>query len=322
MLAVVFLAVLALGAVGAALQVRHKVVASRLGRRLAAHRSVPGPRVARWWDRATERLAPIAATLEGALAHLLRRTPRLAAMSATIDEARVRVASSEVLATGVVVSVASATGLLALGAPAVAAVGVAAIVGVIPPGVAVGIAARRRSAFATALPDVLLLLAGTLRAGVPLVAALDAVAVEAGGPVAPEMRRVAGETALGRPLPEALVAVGRRMRSDEVAWVGMAVEIHQEAGGNLAEVLDTVARTIVERQRLRREVAALTAEGRISAVVLGVLPVGLAGVIAVVNPGYLSSLLRTPTGTVLVVGAAIGMAVGFVWMRRIVDVVV
>lgn len=312
--------VLAAGGAALALWVRHEVVVARLGRRLAAHRSVPAPRGVTWWERATKRLTPLAATLEEGVAHLMRRTPRLASLGAAIDEAQVRAAPAEVVATGVVVGAAAAAGLLALSAPPLVAGGVAVLAAGTPPGVTVAVAARRRAAFATALPDVLLLLAGTLRAGVPLTAALDAVAGEAGGPVAPELRRVAGETALGRPLPEALAAVGRRMRSDEVAWVGMAVEIHQEAGGNLAEVLDTVARTIVERQRLRREVAALTAEGRISAVVLGVLPVGLAGVIAVVNPGYLSSLLRSPTGTFLVVGSGVGMVIGFVWMRRIVEV--
>lgn len=229
-------------------------------------------------------------------------------------------APTELLAVGLVAGGAVALGALALGAPVVLAAVLTPLAACAPAGVVALLAARRRAAFAAELPDVLLLLAGTLRAGVPLTAALEAAAREAGGPVAPELRRVAGETALGRPLPEALAAVGRRMRSDEVAWVGMAVEIHQEAGGNLAEVLDTVARTVVERQRLRREVAALTAEGRISAVVLGVLPVGLAGVIAVVNPGYLASLLQTSVGTMLVVGAGLSMAVGFVWMRRIVNV--
>lgn len=246
--------------------------------------------------------------------------PQLATLTAAVDQARVGVAATEVLAVGVIIGAVAVVATVALGAPSwvVLALGVAGAGA--PAGVVTVLAARRRAAFAAELPDVLHLLAGTLRAGVPLTAALEAVAVEAGGPVAPELQRVAGETALGRPLPEALLAVGHRMRSDEVIWVGMAVEIHQQAGGNLAEVLDTVAQTVAEGQRLRREVAALTAEGRLSAIVLGVLPIGLAAVITVVNPGYLSTLLRAPLGLPLVVGAAGAMLVGFVWMRRIVDV--
>jgi len=305
---------------GSAIALRHRMGVVRLGRRLAAHRSTPEPRGAPWWERATERLAPVATAIEGAAARILQRAPRLASLGTSAEEARVGVGPTEIVASGMVVGGAVAAGTLALGVPPAAAAAFG-LLGTAVPSVAVTVvAARRRAAFAAALPDVLLLLAGTLRAGVPLTGALEAVATEAGGPVAPELRRVAGETALGRPLPEALAAVGRRMRSDEVAWVGMAVEIHQEAGGNLAEVLDTVARTIQQRQRLRREVAALTAEGRISAVVLGVLPVGLAAVIAVVNPGYLSPLVRTSTGTTLLVAAGVGMVVGFVWMRRIVEV--
>lgn len=311
---------LVLVAAGAVAWLRHRVMAARLWRRLAAHRSVPGPRPVPWWEAASGRLTPLASRLEASVSALLHYLPRLAALGPAAEQARVGAAPSELVAMGMVVGVAVAVSVLALGGPPLLAAVVAPAVACGPVGAITLLAARRRSTFAAELPDVLLLLAGTLRAGVPLTAALDAVATDAGGPVAPELRRVAGETALGRPLPEALAAVGRRMRSDEVAWVGMAVEIHQEAGGNLAEVLDTVARTVVERQRLRREVAALTAEGRISAVVLGVLPVGLAGVIAVVNPGYLASLLQTGLGTSLVVGAGIAMVVGFVWMRRIVNV--
>lgn len=311
---------LALVGAGLVPWLRHRVQTARLWRRLAAHRSVPGPGRLPWWEEASGRLRPVASRLEAVASALLPHLPRLAALGPAAEQARVAAAPTELLAVGLVAGGAVALGALALGAPVVLAAVLTPLAACAPAGVVALLAARRRAAFAAELPDVLLLLAGTLRAGVPLTAALEAAAREAGGPVAPELRRVAGETALGRPLPEALAAVGRRMRSDEVAWVGMAVEIHQEAGGNLAEVLDTVARTVVERQRLRREVAALTAEGRISAVVLGVLPVGLAGVIAVVNPGYLASLLQTSVGTMLVVGAGLSMAVGFVWMRRIVNV--
>ncbi len=307
---------------GAALVVwyRHRAVTSQLRRRLAAHRSQPAPRRPAWWERATVSLGPVAGWVEARVSAVVTGRPQLAGLATALDQARVASTPTEVLAAGLVAGVASALGALTLGAPAPVSVLIAVVVTGAPSGVVAVLAARRRAAFAAELPDVLALLAGTLRAGVPLTAALEAVAGEAGGPVAPELQRVAGETALGRPLPEALVAMGRRMRSDEVAWVGMAVEIHQQAGGNLAEVLDTVARTVADGQRLRREVAALTAEGRLSAIVLGVLPVGLAAVITVVNPGYLATLVQAPMGTTLLVGAGAGMVVGFVWMRRIVDV--
>lgn len=314
------LVVVVLAVAAAGLWARQWVVADRLRRRLAAHRPSPPSADPPWWERASRRLAPLATRVEGIAGSLVARSSGLAALDDVVDQASLAATSTEVVAVAGVVGAAAAIGATALGAPMPVVVALAVAGAVAPPAVVAVMAARRRAAFAAELPDVLALLAGTLRAGVSLTAALEAAAGEAGGPVAPELRRVAGETALGRPLPDALAAVGRRMRSDEVGWVGMAVEIHQQAGGNLAEVLDTVARTVAERQQLRREVAALTAEGRISAVVLGVLPVGLAGVIAVVNPGYLATLVETRIGTTLVVGAAVGMLAGFVWMRRIVDV--
>jgi tight adherence protein B len=140
------------------------------------------------------------------------------------------------------------------------------------------------------------------------------------GPVAQEFRRLGVEVGLGRPLPAALRAVGQRMDSDEMEWVAVAVEIHQQAGGNLAQILDTVAATSTDRQRLQREVATLTAEGRISAVVLGILPPALAVVISVLNPGYLGSLVAEPLGMIMVVASVVGMVVGFVWMHRIVGI--
>jgi tight adherence protein B len=164
------------------------------------------------------------------------------------------------------------------------------------------------------------LLAGTLRAGFPLSQAVASASAELDGPMGEEMRRVARESSLGRPLPDALVSLGDRMGSEDIAWVGMAIEIQQQSGGNLADVLDQVARSVTDRQRLDREVRALTAEGRLSAIVLGILPPALAVVIAVVNPAYVSVLFTTPNGRAMSVAAVVGMVAGFVWMSRIVQV--
>lgn len=300
--------------------IRHRLRTARLVRRLLAHLPTPAPTPEPWWERASARLAPVASVLEGFGARLTLRLSPLDQLGSLVAQARVGSSPAEVVAVGVVVGPAAFVGAVASGVAPPVAAALAVVAGAAPVGVVAVLAARRRRAFAAELPDVLALLAGSLRAGLPLVAALDAVATDAGGPVAPELRRVAGETALGRALPDALASVGERMRSEEVAWVGLAVDIHQQVGGNLAEVLDTVARTISERQQLQREVAALTAEGRISAIVLGILPVALAAVIAVVNPGYLVALVEQRLGTVLLVTSVVGMVVGFVWMRRIVVV--
>ena len=258
--------------------------------------------------------------LERATASALARRGTPTWLTERMAAAGLGVRASELVAATLLAAAAVATLVFALGAPPLVMGLTATTVTALPVGLLTVLARRRREAFAADLPDVLLLLSGTLRAGFPLSQAIAGVADDVGGPVAPELRRVASETSLGRPLPESLRRVGDRMESEEMHWVAVAVEVHQQAGGNLAEVLDTVADAIAQRHRLRREVATLTAEGRASAVVLGLLPVALTVILSVVNPSYVTGLLESTTGVVMVAAAAAGMLVGFVWMRRIVDI--
>ncbi len=134
-------------------------------------------------------------------------------------------------------------------------------------------ASRRQTAFADQLNDTLLLLSGTLRAGYGFMQAADAVAREAEAPTSDEFRRLVLETRLGRPVEEALAAMHERVGSVDFGWVVQAIEINLESGGNLAEVLETIAGTIRERGQLRRQVKSLSAEGRMSGWILLALPV-------------------------------------------------
>ena len=158
-------------------------------------------------------------------------------------------------------------------------------------------ARQRQRKFTAQLPDMLNLLSGALRAGFSLMQAVDAVSQEIEDPMGKEMRRVVTEARLGRALEEALEDTAVRTGSADFAWAVMAIRIQREVGGNLAELLMTVAETMVQRERLRREVKSLTAEGRISAIVLGLLPPGLAVVMYVINPGYMSPLFHEFAGS-------------------------
>jgi len=265
-------------------------------------------------------MAPPARMVENLAERALRQHGAFAGLRDHVARSGLGIGPAEVVGTSVVVVVAGVLIALVSGLPPLVGLGLC-VAGGCAPLVVVGVlAARRRRQFAAGLPDLLTLLAGTLRAGFALSQAVAAVSDDLGGPVSQEFRRLAAEVDLGRPLPAALRAVARRMDSDEVEWVAVAVEIHQQAGGNLAEVLDIVAITITERQRLHREIATLTAEGRISAVVLGILPPALAVVISVLNPGYLGSLVAEPIGVVLAIGSGVAMVVGFVWMHHIVGI--
>jgi len=176
---------------------------------------------------------------------------------------------------------------------------------------------RRRKAFAEQLPDLLGSLVAALRAGYALSQALDAVARNADSPGGDELGRVVTEVRLGRPMADALAGVAVRTASRDFAWVVTAMEIHREVGGDLGVIFDTVAETARERLRLAREVHALTAEGRVSAMVLTALPPLLVAALIAVSPDYLDPL-RDGVGPMLMVGAGALMIVGWWWMRRLV----
>ncbi len=179
---------------------------------------------------------------------------------------------------------------------------------------------REKKRFEDQLPDTLTLISTSLRAGYSLLQAVEAVAAEAPNPTAREFGRALAEARLGRPVTEALAGISERVQSEDFEWAVMAIEIQREVGGNLAEVLQTVADTMLARNRLRGEIKALTAEGRISAWVLGALPFVMAAFLWVTNRSYLQPLFESTFGLVSI-GVGLGlMAAGILWLRKIVNI--
>jgi tight adherence protein B len=182
------------------------------------------------------------------------------------------------------------------------------------------LANRRRKKFLGQLPDTLQLLSGTLRAGYSLMQGVEAVSQEVEDPMGHELRRVVTESRLGRPLEESLDGVADRMDSPDFSWAVMAIRIQREVGGNLSELLLTVADTMTQRERLRRDVRALTAEGRMSAIVLGLLPLGLGAAMFMINPEYTNKLITDTLGNILLGVSIVSMIIGFIWMKKIIDI--
>lgn len=182
------------------------------------------------------------------------------------------------------------------------------------------VASRQRKRFGAQLPDTLNLIATSLRAGYSLLQAVEAVGQEAPEPTRREFGRAMSEIRLGRSVTDALQEIAVRMESQDFDWAVLAISIQREVGGNLAEVLQTTAETMLHRNRLRREMKALTAEGRISAIVLGALPFFLFGIISVVNRDYMKPLITTAGGIAALVGALFMILVGIFWLSRIVKV--
>jgi len=205
------------------------------------------------------------------------------------------------------------------GNPLAALIGVV-VVALVPPTILSYLANRRRKQFESLLPDTLQLLASTLRAGYSRMQGVEAVSQEVSEPMGRELRRVVTEARLGRPLEEALDGIASRMQSGDFAWATMAIRIQREVGGNLAELLVTVADTMTERERLRRDVNALTAEGKISAIVLGLLPIALGFFIYTLNPEYMDPLFDTGIGKALMGGAVLLAFFGFWWMKKTIEI--
>ena len=181
-------------------------------------------------------------------------------------------------------------------------------------------ARKRMKAFEKQLPDTLQLLAGTLRAGYSLPQGLEAVSKEISDPMGYELTRVMTEARLGRELEDALNSTAERLESDDFAWAVMAISIQREVGGNLNELLMTVSDTMVARERLHGEVAALTAEGKLSAAILGGLPPALGMVMYVMNPAYISPLFTTTIGKALIGVALTLMLIGMGWMKKVITI--
>ncbi len=189
------------------------------------------------------------------------------------------------------------------------------------PTVALRMAIKRRAEkLRDQLPDVLTIMASSLRAGHSFMQSLDTTAKEIPKPAATEFQRVVSEIRLGRGTDDALEALAQRVGSPDFMWAVLAVNIQREVGGNLAEILDNVADTLRERATMRRQIRVLTAEGRLSAWVLALLPMAIALYMFVVNPDYIGLLVTTKLG-LFMLGTAIGLLVaGVLWMRKIVDI--
>jgi tight adherence protein B len=210
---------------------------------------------------------------------------------------------------------AAVGGFLLFGAPGAAA----GIVGLVAPlAILSTAAAKRLAAIQAQLADTLMVVSSSLRAGHSFLQSLDTATKEISEPGATEFGRTMSEIRFGRDVDEALDSLVERIGSRDLDWTVTAIKIQRKIGGNLAEVLEGVSKTIRERETLRRQVKVLSAEGRISSYVLTALPIVLGVYLTFVNPDYLRVLTSTRAGLILLSAAGGLMVVGYLWMQKIV----
>ena len=186
---------------------------------------------------------------------------------------------------------------------------------------------RRLRQFGEQLPDTITLLANSLRAGSSFLQGIELVTREARPPISEEFERVVREMQLGLALQPALNNLVRRVASEDLELMVTAIQIQSQVGGNLATVLDSIAFTIRERIRIIGEINTLTAMQRYSGYVITLLPIGLAGILFLISPSYMGRMLQVPPtmlglplGVVFMLIGLISMAIGYVFIRRIVDI--
>jgi tight adherence protein B len=185
----------------------------------------------------------------------------------------------------------------------------------------------RLNAFNKQLPDTITLIANALRAGSSFLQAIELVVRESRPPISTEFSRVIREVNLGLPFDQALENMVRRVRSDDLELMATAISIQHQVGGNLAEILDSISYTIRERIRIKGEIRTLTAQQRLSGYVVGFLPIALAGFLFVAAPGFMDPMFANPpaiaglpAGVIILVFGGFMMFIGFMLIRRIVDI--
>lgn len=179
---------------------------------------------------------------------------------------------------------------------------------------------KRRGRFESQLTDTIQMLIGGLRVGHSVMRSIEAAAQEADAPTSEELSRLVTETRVGKDARQALDEVAERMDSEDFRWIGQAIQINREVGGDLAQVLEEVAGTIRERSEIKGQVRSLSAEGKMSAYVLMAMPVGVAIVISVMNPGYTDVFFTHPIGIIMLIISILMFVFGGFWMSRIVKI--
>jgi len=180
-------------------------------------------------------------------------------------------------------------------------------------------AVRRRSKLENQLADALTIVASSLKGGYSFIQGMDMASQQLDDPIKMEMARVLRLIQLGMDTPRALQQMAERVNSYDYYMTVSATNIQLAVGGNLASLLETIAETIRERIRLRRDIAVLTAQGRVSGAILVALPICIFFMLFIINPKYMSELTTTTTGNNLLYGALIMQCCGIYWIKKLLD---
>jgi len=266
-------------------------------------------------ERRNEAFSSIFAATEKALGDL----KHWRAISRMLERADVQLRTVEFVWITVGAAVLIALLALLFGASPVLLLALTVTAGMIPFGWVWLKMRRRLKAFEDELPDLLITIAASLKAGHSFKQGLQAVVDEGHPPANQEFKRVLTEASLGRPMDDALLEMAERMASKNFEFAITAVTIQRQVGGSLATLFDMVADTVRQRQQFTRKIRALTAMGRMSAYTLIGIPFFLAGVITLVNRNYMHPLYFSHTGHIVMIVGLVMMGIGSLILKKIVS---
>jgi len=237
-----------------------------------------------------------------------------------LSTAGMRMRPEEFLILWIFISLFPGAIMFLLGVHPITIVAVVAIGIIIPP-----IIVRRRKnkqivIFEQQLGDALLLIGNCLRSGLTFQQAMGSIAKEMNDPIAKEFSRAVKEIQLGTNIDTALSNMLSRVKSTDLMLTISAVQIQHQVGGNLMEILHNISGTITERQKLKDDIKVMTATGRISGIVVGILPIALGGILMLINPEYIQTFFNTSIGTALLIVAGVMEIVGFLFIKKIITI--
>lgn len=255
-----------------------------------------------------------------AMERFLLSLPRIHVLDRLLVQSGSTLNVADFIGSSVALALAAGTVAYMLSAPAVLLVIISAVGAVLPLAYVLHLGSDRLHKIEQQLPDGLDLMARAMQAGHAFSSALRMVGTEGPEPLAQEFRTTFDELNFGVSTQDALVNLATRVASTDLRYFVIAVLIQRETGGNLAELLTSIAALIRDRFKLAGTVRVLSAEGRLSAWILGLLPFVLGIIVNVINPTFMSLLWTDAAGLRIVIGALCLMAVGVVWMWRIIDI--
>ncbi len=255
------------------------------------------------------------------LAQVLRVVPGATRLEALLEQADVPLTAAQVIVWSAAAAAAALTGALVLRMSR-AGVAVLPLLAAAIPTAALAVRRSRRSGrLSEQLPEALDMMARSLRAGHALPASFQLVAGEMPQPISIEFARAFEEQKLGRSLEQSVAEMSARAPGNgDLKIFAVSTVIQRETGGNLAEILEQIGGTIRERYKFFGKVKALTAEGRVSGVILGALPIGVSFLISILNPHYLGRLVDNPRGQGILLFAVVSWIVGIIWLHRLTKV--